>query len=204
MTAVKEEEGHVSSTFNEDNWYRIPCLLGTQSSYEIYICRKLLTSPCVCCGQDHPEARIVRNKETGEEHGEYICDVSRVYGKSFREATSANEIYRHVPCPQKFALRNGYQLSDVASSWDTFMEKGYGHHISYRKLRTLWEEIKTIFEEEKDSWTFTRDVSWKPKTIDGEEDRDDTPNEDESDDPPVSTVEVEKEVNKRQRFNSTK
>jgi hypothetical protein len=162
----------MSATFSEENWYRIPCLLGAESGYEMYICKKLLKSPCVCCGQDHPEARIVRNETTGEEQGEYICEVSRVHGKSFGEAVSEEGVYRHVPCPQRFALRNGYQLSDIALSWDIFMEKGYGHHIPYRRLRMLWEEIMTICEEERRSWEFTRDNRWKPQNGKVEDDDD--------------------------------
>ena len=162
---MKEEEDQTSSIFSEDSWYRIPCLTGVESSYEIYICKKLLKAPCVCCGQDHPEARVIRDEITGEEHGEYICEVSRVCGKSFGEAVSEEGVYRHVPCPRRFSLRNGYQLSDIALSWDVFMERGYGHHIPYRRLRTLWEEIITICEEERSSWTFTRDNRWKPPDI---------------------------------------
>ncbi len=185
MIAVKEEEQEqMSATFSEDSWYRIPSLQGVGSSYEIYICRKLLKSPCVCCGQeDHSEARIVKDETTGEEHGEYICEVSRVHGKSFSEAVAKEGIYRHVPCPQKFALKNGFQLSEIALAWDIFMEKGYGHHIPYRLLRVLWEEIKTICEEERISWTFTRDDRWRPPHISiNEEDTNDVMlTEDESD-----------------------
>ena len=70
--------------------------------------------------------------------------------------------YRHIPCPRLFALHNGYQLNDIRLAWDIFMEKGYGHCIPHRRLRMLWEEIITICEDERASWTFTRDLRWKP------------------------------------------
>ena len=89
--------------------------------------------------------------------------MSRVCGKSFTNAVTEGGIYRHIPCPKLFALRNGYQVSDIALSWDIFMEKGYGHCIPYRKLRNLWEEIVETCEEERAAWTFTRDNTWKPK-----------------------------------------
>ena len=99
---------------------------------------------------------------TGEEYGKYTCDVSRVCGKSFTDAAVEGGKYRHIPCPQLFALKYGYQISDVALAWDIFMEKGYGYCIPYRKLRTLWEEIVETCEVERSSWTFTRDLTWKP------------------------------------------
>jgi hypothetical protein len=99
---------------------------------------------------------------TGEEYGKYTCEVSRVCGKSFTDAVVEGGKYRHIPCPHLFALKYGYQISDVALAWDIFMEKGYGHCIPYRKLRTLWEEIAEICEIEKSSWTFTRDLTWTP------------------------------------------
>jgi hypothetical protein len=42
------------------------------------------------------------------------------------------------------------------------MDKGYGHCIPYRRLRNLWEEVVECCEEERASWTFTRDNTWKP------------------------------------------
>jgi hypothetical protein len=71
-------------------------------------------------------------------------------------------LYRHIPCPHLFALRNGYQISDIALAWDIFMEKGYGNCIQYRRLRMLWEEIKEICELERSSWMFKRDNTWRP------------------------------------------
>ena len=151
----------------------------------------------MCCGQDHPEAKIGRNEITGGEQGEYICEVSRSYGKSFGEAVSEEGKYRHVPCPQRFALRSGYQLSEVALAWDIFMEKGYGHHIPHRRLRVLWEEIKTICEEERNSWTFTRDNRWKPPNrVDDGKDIDDMVTEDDLEE---STTFEEEGDKKRQR-----
>jgi hypothetical protein len=137
-------------------------LRGSNTTHQIYICRKLLQSPCVCCGKDHPEAEIVKDDKTNEEYGRYTCEVSKVLGKSFSNAVMEDGQYRHIPCPRLFALRNGYQLNDIRLAWDTFMEKGYGHCIPYRRLRMLWEEILTICEEERASWTFTRDLRWKP------------------------------------------
>jgi hypothetical protein len=152
-----------SIAFNKDKWYRIPYLKGSSTTHHIYICRKLLQAPCVCCGQDHPEAEITRDETSGEEYGKYTCEVSRVCGKSFSNAVMEGGIYRHIPCPHLFALRNGYQMSDIALSWDIFMEKGYGHCIPYRKLRMLWEEISEICKSERESWTFKRDNTWKPQ-----------------------------------------
>ena len=101
---------------------------------------------------------------TGEEYGKYTCEVSRVNGKSFADAVMEEGKYRHIPCPHLFALRNGFQISDVALAWDIFMEKGYGNCIPYRKLRNLWEEIMDICRSERESWTFKRDTTWKPNT----------------------------------------
>jgi hypothetical protein len=116
----------------------------------------------VCCGQDHPEAEIAKDETSGEEYGKYTCEVSRVCGKPFSNAVIEGGIYRHVPCPHLFALRNGYQMSDIALAWDIFMEKGYGNCIPYRKLRVLWEEIKEICESERGAWRFKRDNTWRP------------------------------------------
>ena len=162
MKAVSEEEDQEPSAFNKDKWYRIPYLRGSNATHHIYICRKLLQAPCVCCGQDHPEAEIIRDETTGEEYGKYTCEVSRVRGKSFSNAVMEGGLYRHIPCPYLFALRNGYQISDIALAWDIFMEKGYGTCIQYRKLRMLWEEIKEICELERGSWMFKRDNTWRP------------------------------------------
>jgi hypothetical protein len=60
-------------------------------------------------------------------------------------------------------------MNDIALAWEIFMEKGYGHCIPYRKLRNLWEEIVVTCEEERATWTFTRDNSWKPITNDENE-----------------------------------
>ena len=119
----------------------------------------------MCCGQDHPEAEIAKDETTGEEYGKYTCEVSRVRGKSFSNAVMEGGLYRHIPCPHLFALHNGYQMSDIALAWDIFMEKGYGNCIPYRKLRNLWEEIKETCRLERESWTFTRDTTWKPNVI---------------------------------------
>jgi len=102
------------------------------------------------------------DETTGEEYGKYTCEVSRVRGKSFSNAVMEGGLYRHIPCPYLFALRNGYQISDIALAWDIFMEKGYGTCIQYRKLRMLWEEIKEICELERGSWMFKRDNTWRP------------------------------------------
>ena len=171
MTAVSEEEEvHKFSKSSKDKWYRIPYLRGSNTIHQLYICRKLLQAPCVCCGQNHPEAEIAIDEETGAEYGRYTCDVSKVCGKSFTYAVTEEGIDRHIPCPKLFALRYGYQMSDIALAWDIFMEKGYGHCIPYRKLRNLWEDIVVTCEEERAAWTFTRDNSWRPNTNDeGEE-----------------------------------
>ena len=88
--------------------------------------------------------------------------MSRVLGKSFSNAVIEVGAERHIPCPKLFALRNGYQLDDIRLAWDLFMDKGYGHCIPYRRLRTLWEEVVECCDEERASWTFTRDNRWKP------------------------------------------
>jgi hypothetical protein len=106
---------------------------------------------------------------TEEEYGKYICEVSRVCGKSFTDAVVEGGKYRHIPYPQLFALKYGYQINDVALAWDISMEKGYGHCIPYRKLRTLWEEIVDTCEVERSSWTFTRDLIWKPNISNNED-----------------------------------
>ena len=118
----------------------------------------------MCCGQGHPEAEIAKDETTGEEYGKYTCEVSRVRGKSFSNAVTEGGLYRHIPCPYLFALRNGYQMSDIALAWDIFMEKGYGNCIQYRRLRMLWEEIKEICEIERNSWIFKRDNTWRPNS----------------------------------------
>jgi len=164
MKAISEEEVQYPPAFNKDKWYRVPYLRGSNTTHQIYICRKLLQAPCVCCGQDHSEAEIMKDDLTGEEYGKYTCEVSRVCGKSFSDAVRDGGIYRHIPCPHLFALRYGFQINDVTLAWEVFMEKGYGTCIPYRKLRTLWEEVMDICKSERESWTFKRDTTWRPNT----------------------------------------
>jgi hypothetical protein len=206
VKAVSEEEDQYPSTFKKDKWYSVPYLRGSDSTHQIYICRKILQAPCVCCGQDHPEAEIMKDDMTGEEYGKYTCEVSRVNGKSFAEAVMEKGKYRHIPCPQLFALRNGFQTSDVTLAWDIFMEKGYGNCIPYRKLRTLWEEIMEICRSEKESWTFKRDITWIPNTAvnsaggDGSSEMEDTMSEEDSRNDPTEQMNSTKCISPKSNF----